>query len=718
MRNLNKMVNIFSKIDESFKNNPLFISVRRGLTYMIPLLLTGSMALVFLSLPIPAYQSMMRKIFGVQWQNIFWCIRDGTFNILSLSMVLCTSYSYVIEFREIYAHNVSPIIVCSVSLCSFIMILGIGKENFSIENFGVVGIFIAVVVAVISSMLFLKLSSLDFFKIKAFTDGANSAFNYAVTSIYPALITIVVFAILNQVLISIFGIADIQNFIYNSFSGIFFRIKSPFWNGILFIFLIHVFWFLGMHGSNILEPVAQSIFVPALAVNQTLINSGQAPTEIFTKTFFDTFVLMGGCGTILCLIGAILITGKYKNQRRLAKLSIIPVIFNINELVVFGIPIVLNPVYIIPFLCIPIILTMSSYLAMYSGLVPYTVNLVEWTTPIFLSGYISTNSIRGSMLQLFNLILGILCYIPFVKLSENVSCISMKNNLKKVYDMFKKGEEQGKVYTFLTRHDEIGNISRFLTADLEHDLENDKVMLFYQPQIDYEGNVFGAEALLRWKHDVYGYIYAPLIVALALEAQFVDKLGYWILDKACGDLREMNKLGLENITISVNMSAVQLQNECFIRKLEEIIKKHGIRPNKLEIEITEQIALESSKEIINRIISIKKLGVKLAMDDLGMGHSSLMYLKEYEFDTVKLDGSLVREILYNNNCCNIIESIIFLGKLLNYSVIAEYVEEEEQISVLHELGCNRYQGHLYSKALPYNNLIQYILSKDTNKSQV
>nr|WP_184310717.1 EAL domain-containing protein [Anaerosolibacter carboniphilus] len=706
------MLKLFSEFDERFEKKPLLISVRRGLTYMIPLMLIGSMALLFVSLPIPSYQRMMLEVFGSRWKNIFLSIHDSTFNILSLIMVICISYSYIIEFGERYEHNVSPIIAASVSLCSFIVISKLSRDWIFTGNFGVIGIFIAMIVSVVSAKLFLKLSSIKTLRIKAFTDGANPVFNYALTSIYPAAITITVFAMISHVLAILFDISDIQSFISDVIRNGFYKIESPFLSAILFVAFMHIFWFFGMHGGNILEPVAQSIFVPALTANQILIRSGQVPTRIFTKTFFDTFVLMGGCGTALCLILAILIAGRHKNQRRLTKLSLIPVIFNINELIVFGIPVVLNPIYMIPFLLVPIILTITSFLAMYNGLVPYTCNHIEWTTPIFLSGYASTNSINGSLLQLFNLVLGTLCYIPFVSLAQDVADVQGRNNLQKVYDWFKQSEERGMASTLLTRYDDIGNISRFLAFDLEHDLQNNKITLFYQPQVDYDGNVFGVEALLRWKHDSYGYIYPPLIIALAEESQLIDKLGYWILDTACSNLKEINGLGLQNITVSVNISAVQLESDYFIENLEEIMKKYEIKPQDLKIEITEQLALTSSNKIINQIISIKKLGVKLAMDDFGMGHSSLMYLKEYDFDTIKLDGSLVREIISNSNCRNIISSIVFLCKSLNCSVIAEYVENEEQKSILHELGCDQYQGYLYSKAIPNEELIEYILNRD------
>ncbi|HYH01944.1 MAG TPA: EAL domain-containing protein [Bacillota bacterium] len=699
---------MFARIDEKIGEQPLLIAVRRGLILIIPLILIGSVALIFLSLPVPGYQRMMEDVFGRGWRNIFLYIHDSTFNILSLLMVLCTAYSYAAENGERYGNTVNPIIVAAVSLCSFIALLGMSNTGFSIANFGVMGVFIAIVAAVTSARLFLQLGSLKFFRIKALTAGANSTFNYAVTSIYPAALTIAAFAVINQVLTVCFGITDIPNFISRYLTDLFDKINSPFGSAILFMLLIHVFWFFGMHGSNILEQVAQNLFAPGSATNHQLIALGQAPTEIFTKHFFDTFVLMGGCGAALCLIGAIFITSRYRNQLRLAQLSLLPVLFNINELVIFGIPIVLNPVFLIPFLTVPLILTVTSYLAMYFGIVPYTSNVVEWTTPVLLSGFAATGSFKGSLLQLFNLILGTLCYIPFVRIAEAVSSVRMKNNLGKVYETFKQSEARGVPSTLLARYDDIGNTARFLASDLEYDLQNNKVMLYYQPQLDYEGNVFGVEALLRWKHDSYGDVYPPLVIALAEETQLIDRLGYWILDKACHDLKAMNQAGLNNITLSVNVSALQLESDLFIGNLEKVLTKYRFEPRFLQIEITEQLALSNSKVLINRIESIKKLGIKLAMDDFGMGHSSLIYLKEYDFDTIKLDGSLVREILSNNNCCNIISSIVFLGKSLNYSVLAEFVDQEEQKSLLHELGCNKYQGYHFSKALPYEELLEYV----------
>lgn len=716
MNYLQNVTKRLSDINDKIGNKTILIAIRRGLTYMIPLILLGSLALVFISLPIPAYQSFMQDVFGSQWKNIPSYIQDGTFNILSIIMVICISSSLVEEFKKDWSLNINPIIASSVSLASFIAISGITKKGFQIANFGVIGVFVAIVTAVSSSWIFMRLSSVSFLKIKAFPDGANSAFNYSLTSILPAAITVSFFAAVYHVLTLLFGITHIQNLISDSLTSLFSGIKSPLLSGILFIALVHIFWFFGMHGSNILEPVAKSIFIPALTVNQSLIESNHLPTEIFTKTFFDTFVLMGGCGTALCLIIAILIKGRKKNQQKLAKLSFLPVFFNINELIVFGIPIVLNPIFLIPFIFVPLLLTLTSYLALFYGFVPYTSNLVEWTTPIFLSGYYSTNSISGSVLQLFNLVLGTACYIPFVKLAQNISDFQIKNSINKVYDYFKQNEERGVVAPLLDRYDDIGSISRFLAVDLEHSIDSNKIKLFYQPQVNYDGEVIGVEALLRWNHETYGFIYPPFIIALSIEAQLNNKLDYWILDTACRDLKKMNELGLNNLSMAVNVSATQIEDSRFIDNLVEILNKNQIEPNKLKLEITEQSALRKGNKLLDILLSIKKMGVKLEMDDFGMGHSSLMYLKEYEFNTIKLDGSLVRDITTNSSCRNIISSIVELGKILNYSVLAEFVENEEQRDILHALGCDQYQGYLYSKAIPYSEVVEYILRTKSKNS--
>ncbi|SHN56496.1 EAL domain-containing protein [Desulfitobacterium chlororespirans] len=706
--NVAEMSGDYTKLMEKAGENLLLASIRRGLILMIPVVLIGSLALLFSSFPVPQYQELMARLFGQNWQDFFIYVHDGTIGILSLAMVTCITYSLATELENRDKLRINPVIVSTVALCSFVALFGINKDGFKITNYGVTGVFVSILVAVVASLLFYKLSSIKLLRIRPFSDGDSITFSHAVASIIPAAITITLFAAVNQILAALLNITDINDFLADVLYHLFANISNSFLRALLFIFLIHFLWFFGIHGSNMLEHVAQSIYVPALAINQELIQAGGEPTQIFTKTFFDTFVLMGGCGSTLCLIIAVFMLKKNKNQRRIAKFSLFPLLFNINELIVFGFPLVLNPIYLIPFLLVPLLLTMTSYAAVSLGLVPFTIQTVEWTTPVFISGYYATGFWSGCLLQLFNLILGTLCYIPFVKLSQTVSVSRLKKSFEALCAEFKKSERSNKRHSLLERQDMLGSLAKALAEDLKYDIETKKLTLFYQPQVDYEGKVFCAEALLRWNHVHYGTIYPPLVIALAEEYHLIDELGLEIIDQACSTIKIMAALGFTEMAVSVNITASQLENQDFSGKLRQLIEKHQISPKALKIEITEQVALENNKWIKDTLNAIKEMGIELEMDDFGMGHSSLMYLKEYNFDTVKLDGSLVREISTNMNCRDIISSIIYLSRSMNYAVLAEFVETEEQRQILHELGCDLYQGYLYSPAIPLADLLAYI----------
>ncbi|MPM55877.1 PTS system oligo-beta-mannoside-specific EIIC component [bioreactor metagenome] len=187
---------------------------------------------------------------------------------------------------------------------------------------------------------------------------------------------------------------------------------------LLVVFLVHLLWFFGLHGTNILLPVTTALFLPLMETNVKAFQAGQAAQNIVTSSFFDTFVYMGGAGSSICLLIAILIVGKRQENKAKAKLGIAPAALNINEPVLFGMPLVLNPIYVIPFILLPVVLTVISYGAMYIGIVPKTIAIVHWTVPPIISGFLATGSIMGIALQLVNICIGILFYMPFVMVAE------------------------------------------------------------------------------------------------------------------------------------------------------------------------------------------------------------------------------------------------------------------------------------------------------------
>ena len=257
------------------------------------------------------------------------------------------------------------------------------------------------------------------------------------------------------------------------------------------------------------------------------------------------------------------------------------------------------------------------------------------------------------------------------------------------------------------RGDELGSVAKTLAADLRYALKNQELQLHYQPQVDAAGRVVGAEGLLRWYHEEAGQIYPPLVIALAREEGLLEELGHWVIRQACADMEEINRVLPGRPAISVNVSAHQLANPRFYEEVARDLKRYHVPKGQLGLEITEQAALAGTKAVFERLYDLRASGVQLIMDDFGMGHSSLLYLQDNQFDYVKLDGSLVRELPDNGRACDIIDSIVDLGGRMHFAVVAEYVETQAQRDRLLELGCTLYQGYLYSPALPLKEWLAY-----------
>ncbi|MDI3076740.1 EAL domain-containing protein [Clostridioides difficile] len=687
---------------ENVEDNKILYSIKQGMILAIPAIMTGSTALVILNLPIKAYQEYLSGLFNGEVTNILNFINDSTLGIISLIILLTISYSY----GKIYGSKYT-VLVPIVAMCSFLVFSHGNELNSYIEIFKTKWLFTSIIVSMTSSVLFVKLTESFVTSVKFHTEGADADFNMVVSAIVPFIIVVFLFSIFRVIMISLIGSSNFQDIFYNLFSNVFNKMGTNLMSALLFIFLMHFMWFFGIHGSNVLDTVAKNLFENSMAININLVNNNQLPTEIFTKTFFDTMVLLGGCGSLLCLVIAIFLSEKRINVRKLAKIASIPALFNINEMLVFGIPIVFNYIMFVPFVITPIILTITSYVAMSTGIVPCTVSAVEWTSPIFLSGYMSTGSIRGSLLQVFNLCVGVMIYIPFIKMSQNRYTYMFKNNIENLTNLLKRYELTGEQPNLLNHNGKIGSISKMLASDLKFAMKRGEIELFYQPQVNYNGNVVGAEGLLRWKHSIGGFIYPPLVIILAKEEGFLDELGEYIINKACIDLKKSEKLLRNPVKFSVNISPDQLDDPKLPEQIKNIISSNDINPNMLGIEITEQIALSGSQIIIERINAIHNLGIKLIMDDFGMGHSSLIYLQNNNFDIVKLDGSLVKEILTNKRSSEIIMTIVNLSKNLDFDIVVEYVENIDQRDKLYGLGCEIYQGYYYSKAIPFEEFVKY-----------
>ena len=238
--------------------------------------------------------------------------------------------------------------------------------------------------------------------------------------------------------------------------------------------------------------------------------------------------------------------------------------------------------------------------------------------------------------------------------------------------------------------------------DLKYGLKK-QVVLAYQPQYDYEGNCFGVEALLRYEHPLLGLIYPPLVIKLAEEGGFLGELEERILSKALEDRPlVLEKFG-EDGHLSINVTGTTVITPEFIQFCKELDEKESIKGKNICIEITEQAAISFNEETRSALNSLKEMGFLLAIDDFSMGQTSIHYLKDSTFDIIKLDGSLVQGLFTHQNTRDIISSIVKLADSLNLIVLAEFVDSEDKKNALHEIGCDRYQGYLFSPAVFVQN---------------
>lgn len=238
-----------------------------------------------------------------------------------------------------------------------------------------------------------------------------------------------------------------------------------------------------------------------------------------------------------------------------------------------------------------------------------------------------------------------------------------------------------------------------LRADLQHALENDQLMLHYQPQFRMDGALIGFEALLRWEHPTLGMVPSATFISIAEECGLILPIGNWVLREACRQMAAWRRDGFPDLVVSVNVSAVQLEQDDWMATVKRVLKQTGLPPSQLELDLTEGVVMQDVQQMAARLGRLRKLGVRVAIDDFGSGYSSLNYLQQLSVDTLKIDSSFVHAIdqsTIDGHSQPIIRSIIELGHSLGLQMIAEGVETGRQASVLREMGCDGMQGYLFT----------------------
>ncbi|WP_313026121.1 EAL domain-containing protein [Pseudomonas lopnurensis] len=251
-----------------------------------------------------------------------------------------------------------------------------------------------------------------------------------------------------------------------------------------------------------------------------------------------------------------------------------------------------------------------------------------------------------------------------------------------------------------------------LRSDIQKAIENQEFELYYQPQVDARnGRTVGFEALLRWHHQEKGFIPPDVFIPVAEHTGQIIPLSEWVIDTACKQMRLLGSRGGGELSVAVNISPLHFQRMNFVETITLMLHKHQLDPAQLELEVTETVLAHNAERALETLQQLKELGVKLSLDDFGIGFSSLNYLKRLPVDKVKIDRSFVREIISDQHDAAISQGIIAMAHHLNLKVIAEGVEFESQIAFLKRSNCDEFQGYYFARPMPFAEL-QRFLQKD------
>lgn len=462
---------------------------------------------------------------------------------------------------------------------------------------------------------------------------------------------------------------------------------------------------IGINGHNLLFSVKQMLYA-VTQENLAAWQAGDAQLNIISQGFYEAFMSMGGSGNSISLLLCILLFSKERNHIMLAIAAFPMVIFNINEVLLFGLPIIFNPLLIIPFVLVPLVSFVIAYLSIAYGIVSPVTTIVDWMTPPLLSGYIAMGkNIEGMLLQLVIIVVGMFVYRPFylafsgngfksIQSVVNFSSVE-KITFKSLLDSIRTSAES--------------SISRATAQQrMVNMLREGELVMHYQLLHNLASpERYEFEALLRYK-DPSGKIYFPTFIS---DFQLLDAMP--ILDKAVLEqvLTDMQKMPLEHGgRVAINMSVASITEMDFVKHLASRLAHFNIPPHCLAIEVTEEAILSDSCQLRQTMADLQALGILVVMDDFGTGYASFPHLLKYPFDKIKLDRSLLLDATTQKGR-DLYHLVAQIGKIANCTVVAEGVETKEELDFAAECGVDIIQGYFIARPVPLAEALALIAIK-------
>ncbi|ELP5727486.1 PTS sugar transporter subunit IIC/EAL domain-containing protein [Vibrio vulnificus] len=472
-------------------------------------------------------------------------------------------------------------------------------------------------------------------------------------------------------------------------------------HGIVYELARNLLWSLGINGHIVLAPYKAELYEMTQAAFHTSAQTGE-PLPILTSNFYDIYAGIGGAGNTLSLVICMVLLTKHKAYRSLGLAVLLLSVFNINEPVIFGLPIMFNPILIVPFLLVPVFGLVVAYYATFFGLVPPISSVISWMSPPIWSGYIATGGhLSAAILQIIIILAGILIYYPFFRRMDSIASTD-STLFKSASDDFFDYEaiEQGRRTSPLFPN----MMEKFSAQQRVAQLKaNGDFVLFYQPQFDIDlHRINSVEALIR--HQSYdGKISPPYFLDDFRTLKLTTELDLWVVRTA---LIEVSPLAVNCcFKVSINISPETCLIPNFAELVISMIEESALDFNQVELEITEELLIQDAQSTQRVLNALREKGVKIALDDFGSGYSSIGYLSKFEFDKVKIDRSLVLN-LDNPKGQELFRLTSELVKITGAEIVVEGVETESELGFIAKQGIPLVQGYYFYKPMPFCDVAQ------------
>lgn len=408
-----KMAPFAIKLD----GNRYITAIKNGFFGAMPLLIIGSFFLLIANLPIGGYPEFMASILGEDWASYFMVPYSVTMDIMTIYVIIAMANSLAKSYKLDQVAGMTATVVAFLVLTP-LMPLEDGGVGIPAFNLSASGLFLGMLTAVFAVEI-LRFVDKKGWKIKM-PDSVPENVARSFSALIPLLIVIIIFNLI-RIVVGFTSFGTVQDIIYHYLQIPLLSLGSTLPATIVVTIFEQFLWFFGIHGSNVVGGVMQPIWLSLTAENAAAFAAGESLPHIINYQFYSNFMKVGGAGGTMGLVIALLFFAKSKQFKTLGKLAIGPGFFGINEPLTFGIPLVLNPIMMIPFILSPIILAVVAYFAMSSGLVPFTNGTnIPWTTPPIIAGFL-VSGWKGAILNVVQIFISFFVYYPFFKSADRLA---------------------------------------------------------------------------------------------------------------------------------------------------------------------------------------------------------------------------------------------------------------------------------------------------------